>query len=150
MAYLLDTSVLARLANTADPYHAIAANAVMTLHRGSAPLHITPQNLVEFRNIATRPKSVNGLGLSVAETEAKAAIFEGAFPLLPETPDIFPAWKALVSALGIVGKQVHDARFVAICHVHSVTHLLTFNVAHFLRIAGFGPGVVVIDPGCVK
>lgn len=150
MAYLLDTSVLARLANTADPFHAIAANALMTLHRGSETLHITPQNLVEFRNIATRPKSVNGLGLSVAEAEAKAAVFEGIFHLLPETPDIFPAWKALVTALGIIGKQVHDARLVAICHVNSVTHLLTFNVAHFLRISGFGPGVVVIDPAHVK
>ena len=42
----------------------------------------------------------------------------------------YPAWKALVNALGVIGKQVHDARLVAVCHVHAVTHLLTFNVAH--------------------
>jgi len=24
--------------------------------------------------------------------------------------------------------------------------VLTFNVAHFTRLAGFGPGVVVLDP----
>ena len=74
---------------------------------------------------------MNGLGLSVIETEAKAATFEASFPLLPETPDIFPAWKAIVAALAVVGKQVHDARLVAVCHVHAVSHLLTFNVAHF-------------------
>jgi hypothetical protein len=54
-----------------------------------------------------------------------------------------------VSALGVVGKQVHDARLVAVCHVHAVTHVLTFNVAHFARLAGFGPGVVVVDPASV-
>jgi hypothetical protein len=69
--------------------------------------------------------------------------------LVSETPDIYPEWKALVAALGIIGKQVHDARLVAVCHVHAVTHLLTFNVAHFVRMAGFGPGVVVVDPASV-
>ena len=98
MAHLLDTSVLARLANTADPFHAVATQAVLELHRGGEVLHLTAQNLVEFRNLATRPKAVNGLGLS------------------------------------------------AVCHVHSVTHVLTFNVSHFVGMAGFGPGIVVVDP----
>ncbi|HEV3081778.1 MAG TPA: PIN domain-containing protein [Gemmataceae bacterium] len=149
MALLVDTSVLARLANTADPFYAVAAHAVMELHRRGEVLHVTAQNLVEFRNFATRPKAVNGLGLSAVAAEAKAAVFEGTFPLLAETPDIYPAWKALVGALGIVGKQVHDARLVAVCHVQAVTHLLTFNVAHFVRMAGYGPGVVVVDPATV-
>jgi hypothetical protein len=30
-----------------------------------------------------------------------------------------------------------------------MSHLLTFNVAHFARLAGFGPGVVVVDPASV-
>jgi hypothetical protein len=83
------------------------------------------------------------------DAEAKAAVFEGTFPLLPETPDIYPAWKALVGALAIVGKRVHDARLVAVCHVHMVTHLLTFNVSDFVGMAGFGPGIVVVDPATV-
>src|SRR5947209_4498506 len=149
MAYMLDTSMLARLANTADPFYGVAAQAVTELHRRGEALHITAQNLAEFRNVATRPKKLNGLGLPVADAEAKAAIFEGTFPLLAETPTIHPAWKALVGALGVIGKQVHDARLVAVCHVHSVTHVLTFNVLHFARMAGFGPGVVAVDPGTV-
>lgn len=149
MAHFLDTSILARLANTTDPLHAVAAQAVLELHRRGEVLHITAQNLVEFRNMATRPKAVNGLGLSAVDAEAKAAGFEAKFSLLPETPDIYLAWKALVSALGIIGKRVHDARLVAVCHVHAVTHLLTFNVSHFARMAGFGPGVVVVDPATV-
>jgi len=52
----------------------------------------------------------------------------------------------ILTALGVIGKQVHDARLVAVCHVHKVTHLLTFNISHFVRMAGFAPGVVVVDP----
>jgi hypothetical protein len=64
--------------------------------------------MVEFRNVATRPVAVNGLGLSTVDTEALAATFEARFPLLVETPDIYPAWKALVGAL--VPRPVGDFR----------------------------------------
>jgi predicted nucleic acid-binding protein len=149
MAYLLDTNILGRLANTADPQYAVAARAVRKLHRRGEVLHVTPQILIEFRSLATRPKVVNGLGLPAADAEVKAAVFEAGFLLLAETPDIYPAWKGLVGTLGVIGKQVHDARLVAVCHVHKVTHLLTFNVSHFARMTSFGPGVTVVDPGSV-
>lgn len=149
MACLLDTSILVRLANGGDPRHAVAVRAVLELHRRGEVLHITPQVMVEFRNVATRPLAANGAGLPIAGAEAHAAAFEARFSLLPETPDIYPAWKALVGALGVIGKQVHDARLVAVCHAHGVTHVLTFNVSHFARFAAFGPGVVVVDPTTV-
>jgi hypothetical protein len=119
------------------------------LHRRGEALHVTPQVMVEFRSVATRPVAVNGLGLSAVDTETQAGAFEARFPLLAETPAIYPAWKALVGALGVIGKQVHDARLVAVCHVYGVTHLLTFNMAHFVRMAGFGPGLIVTDPATV-
>jgi predicted nucleic acid-binding protein len=149
MAFLIDTSVLGRLANRADVAHPVAKAAIAELHRRGESLHVTAQNLIEFRNFATRPASANGLGLSASAAEGLGATFEAAFPLLGETPDIYPAWKAIVGALGVIGKQVHDARLVAVCHVHGVTHLLTFNVADFVRLTGFGPGVVVVDPATV-
>ncbi len=149
MSYLVDTTILARLANATDTQHAVAARAVLELHRCGEVLHVTSQVLIEFRNVATRPVAVNGLGLSIVDAEAQAATFEARFPLLAETPDIYPAWKTLVGGLGVIGKQVHDARIMAVCHVHAVTHLLTFNVTHFSRMAGFGPGIVVVDPATV-
>jgi hypothetical protein len=82
-------------------------------------LCITAQNLIEFRGVATRPTSMNGLGLTPAQAEAKAATFESAFSLRLGTPDIDPAWKALVKALAMIGKQVRDARLVAVCHVRN-------------------------------
>src|SRR5947207_11745385 len=93
--FLVDTSILVRLANRSDPSYPVADRSVVTLHLRGEVLHLTPQNLVEFRNVATRPAAVNGLGLSAAAAEMKAADFETLFPLLAETPDIYPAWKAL-------------------------------------------------------
>lgn len=149
MAVLVDTCVLIRFANANDPQNADAVRAILELRRRGEVLHVTPQVMIEFRNAATRPQSVNGLGLTIAEAEAHAASFESKFSLLADHPDIYPRWKQLVAALGIIGKQVHDARLVAVCHVHSVAHLLTFNLAHFNRMSSFGPGVVVIDPATV-
>lgn len=146
MAVLLDTSILGRLANRADTAHAIAQNAIAELHRRNETLHITAQNLVEFRNFATRSAAVNGLGLPPATAAMLASTFESTFTLLEETPLIHPAWRVLVDGLGICGKQVHDARLVAVCHVHGVTQLLTFNIGHFVRLGASPPGITVLDP----
>ncbi|HEX4611702.1 MAG TPA: type II toxin-antitoxin system VapC family toxin [Urbifossiella sp.] len=146
MAVHLDTSILGRLANSADLAHAIAQTAVARLHQRGDVLHVTAQNLIEFRNFATRPKAQNGLGLPPAAAAGLSTRYQAAFSLLEETPAIFPAWRALVDSLGVEGKPVHDARLVAVCHVHAVSQVLTFNVGHFTRFAGFGPGIVVLDP----
>ncbi|MGV3723358.1 MAG: type II toxin-antitoxin system VapC family toxin [Actinomycetota bacterium] len=149
MAVLVDTSVLGRLANRADAAHPVAQAAVAELHRRGEVLHITSQNLVEFRNFATRPVAANGLGVAPVVAASLAATFEGAFPLLPETAAIYPAWRVLADALGVIGKQVHDARLVAVCHVYGVSHLLTFNVGHFTTLGAALPGIVVLDPATV-
>jgi predicted nucleic acid-binding protein len=146
VASLIDTSLLARLANSSDAQHDVAVDAVLKLHRLGEVLHITPQVLIEFRNVATRSTNLNGLGLSIADAETQAAGFESLFSLLADSPDIYSTWKGIVEALGVIGKQVHDARLVAVCHVYGVTHLLTFNTTHFARLAAIGPGIVVVDP----
>jgi hypothetical protein len=72
--------------------------------------------------------------------------FEKVFPVIPETPDIYPAWKALVATCIVIGKQVHDARVAAICQVHRLDQIMTFNVSHFARFAAAIPGLLVLDP----
>jgi predicted nucleic acid-binding protein len=145
MALLVDTSVLGRLANTDDPAHAVAETAVFQLHRRGETLLTSAQNLIEFRNFATRPLSANGLGLSASEAGAKAERFESRFAVVPDTPDIYPAWKALAHASAAIGKQVHDVRLIAVCQVHAIERLLTFNVRHFLRLAVLVPGISIVD-----
>ncbi len=149
MSYLIDTPLLLRIVNRADVQHVAAETVIETLRHQGKMLHIAPQNLVEFRNGATRPIEVNGLGLSSSVVEGHAEEFEKKFRLLPKRPEIFPAWKTLVKAAGVTGKQVHDARLVAICHVYALTHILTFNVRHFAQLAKFGPGVTIVDTASI-
>lgn len=146
MAYLLDTNVLVRLSNRTDPDCLVALSAVARLELRGKSLHVCSQNLIEYRNVATRPIGGNGLGLSSAHVQLASYGFEGTFTLLKATDQIFPAWKNIIATLGIIGKRVHDARLVAVCHVHNVSHLLTFNVGDFTGMAGFGPGLSVVHP----
>ena len=82
MAVLLDTNILVRLSNTADAMHFVASYAVTTLRQRGETLWITPQVLIEFRSVATRPASANGLGLSSVHAKTKALSFEFAFPIV--------------------------------------------------------------------
>src|SRR5688572_18612082 len=96
MACLLDTSILVRLANTTDAQHALAVQMVANLQDLDELLHVTPQTLIEFRSVATRPIANNGLGLSCEAAEDLAQQFEELFAMLPDMPEVFTAWKHLV------------------------------------------------------
>jgi predicted nucleic acid-binding protein len=145
MSVLLDSNILTRLAQHTHPMHATAQGAVTALQRGGEALFIVPQNLYEFWVVATRPVAVNGLGFTAAQADAELARLEALFPLLPDTPAIFAAWRRLVAAHGVLGKNAHDARLVAAMTAHGMTHLLTFNGADFARF----PGISILDPGAV-
>lgn len=133
MIYLVDTNVLLRSIQQADPMHADAKRATATLTRQDQQLSIVAQNLIEFWAVATRPTVNNGLALSIDDTAQHVAIFKRIFTLLPDTPDILPEWERLVDRHKVIGRQVHDARLVAAMKVHSITHLLTFNTDDFKR-----------------
>jgi len=143
---LVDTPLLVRLANSSGVLHAQAMRAVTELHLRGAQLCITPQNLIEFRNVGTRSLIENGLGYSVKQVEEKAEEFEAPFTLLDYIPEIYRAWKSLVHQAGIIGKQVHDARLVACCKVHGVDSILSFNGRHFVRFIPHMSGLNFIDP----
>ena len=129
--YALDTNVLLRAAAPTSAHHTAAVEAIKRVLARGDELFLAPQVLVEFWSVATRPVEVNGYGWTAKDAEAKVAELLRQFPLLPETPAVFPEWLRLVSRQGILGKQVHDARLVALLNVHGVAHLLTFNVDDF-------------------
>ena len=61
MAFLLDTSILARLANRADSLYALTDGAIAKLFLANETLHLTPQNLIHgaSRSIP-RPRGGSG------------------------------------------------------------------------------------------
>ena len=139
--YLVDTNVLLRSAAPTSAHYASATEAIRRLRsRGERPL-LAPQVIMEFWAVTTRPKEVNGYGWSASVAAANVAALLARFPLLPETPAVFDEWLRLVSHHGVIGKQAHDARLVAILNTHGVSHLLTFNVGDFQRY-----GIVVVSP----
>jgi predicted nucleic acid-binding protein len=107
-------------------------------------LRATPQNFVEFWNVATRPTERNGFGLAPANADRLLRLVERLFPLLPDSPAVYPEWRRLVVACGVSGVQAHDARIVAAMIVHGVTHILTLNTTDFVRYVTIG--IVAVDP----
>ena len=147
MIYLVDTNILLRVLHRTDPRHAIVRGAARTLRTNSHELHATSQNFTEFWNASTRPINRNGFGLTPTETDRLLRIAERLFPLLPDSPAIYPEWRRLVVEYSVSGVQVYDARLAASMIVHNVTHILTFNTSDFARYAP--EGIVAVDPTTV-
>jgi predicted nucleic acid-binding protein len=86
--------------------------------------------------------NLNGLGLSPEEADLELTQLEGLFRLLPDVSSIYPIWRRLVVAARVSGRQVHDARLVAVMLAHGISHLLTFNTSDFTR----HKGITVVHP----
>jgi predicted nucleic acid-binding protein len=140
--YLADTNIAARRVLTADPLHSLVKSAVDLLLLRGDTVFITAQNLVKFQALATRPLSANGLGLTSSEANRQARDIEAVFPLLEESPPIYIHWRTLMERYDVRGRQVYDARLVAVMMAHGVTHLLTLDPSHFRRF----PAVIVVEP----
>ena len=138
----MDTNVLLRLLQRSDPHHQAIRAALRTLRQRGEQLCFTPQNLVEFWCVCTRPTTVNGFGLTVAETDRRARVIERLLTLLPDSPAMHAEWRRLVVAHAVSGVQVYDARLGAAMRVHGVTNLLTLNIDDFTRY----PGITAVHP----
>ncbi len=121
--------------------------AARTLRTNGHELHATSQNFTEFWTASTRPTNRNGFGLTPTQTERLLRLAERIFPLVPDSPAIYPEWRRLVVDYGVSGVQAYDARLAATMIVHHVTHILTFNISDFARYAP--EGIVAVDPTTV-
>lgn len=147
MPYLLDTNILLRLVRPSDPQHSLAKESIKALRGARETVYITPQNLIEFWAVATRPEGVNGLGMAPAETGQEMVKMVELFPMVPDMPLIFPIWQRLVLSAGVSGVQVHDTRLVAVMLAYNISHILTFNTGDFKK---FTSEITVIDPADVE
>ena len=144
MIYLVDTNVLLGFSYWTDPRYPIVRPAVRELLTKGHELQTTSQNFAEFWNVSTRPTDRNGFGRTPFETNQLLQRLERLFPLLPDSPDVYPVWRRLVVDHRVSGVQVHDARLVAAMVSHGVRHILTFNTADFNRYAP--EGIIAVDP----
>ncbi len=87
MKWLIDTNILLRLVELTALQHIEAKNAVDKLLKNGDTLYILLQNVSEFWNVCTRPKDKNGLGFSIAQTDAELSKIEQVFDILPDITD---------------------------------------------------------------
>ncbi|MGI8789040.1 MAG: type II toxin-antitoxin system VapC family toxin [Pyrinomonadaceae bacterium] len=135
MKYLIDTNILLRLVEMAHSQHAEARKAVDRLLAQGFTLCILLQNVSEFWNVCTRPLDKNGLGFSIAQTDAELENLEKVFDILPDTADVYKNWRELVVNYSVSGVKVHDAKIVAAMKAHNIQFVLTFNARDFKRYA---------------
>ena len=136
LACLLDSNILLRMSQRADPQYSAIRSALITFRNQGTRLCYTSQTLGEFWNASTRPLDKNGFGLSVAETNAIAGEIERDFEFLPDSQAVHDRWRQLLVELDVKGVQVHDARLAASMYVHGVPQLLTINLRDFARFQG--------------
>jgi predicted nucleic acid-binding protein len=133
--YLIDSNVLLRWVKPDDHDYALVVSAIDVILRGGAVLCYTSQNVAEFWNTCTRPLDRNGYGLTPAEADRRAKLFEGNLRLLPDSLAVHQEWRKLLVIHNVSGVQVHDARLLAAMRVHGVRRILTFNERDFARFA---------------
>lgn len=150
MAHLVDTNVLLRRRDINHAQFQAADEAVTRLQNRRERLCVARQNLIEFRNVASRPLDKNGLGLNAAAADLDLDIAEREFDCLRDDDQVYTVWRTLIAAKGVSGKQVHDARLVAYMLVYGVTQILTFNGGDFQRHTVLPPeigvGIVIVNP----
>jgi predicted nucleic acid-binding protein len=148
MYILVDTNILLRSVELIHPQHQIAIGALATLRvNGHEPV-LVPQVVYEFWAVATRPVSLNGLGLDPALVDAAVDDIMQAYPIYDDR-GVLDLWRSLVVRYAVLGKLAHDARLVAAMLRHGVTHLLTFNAPDFARfqeVAALDPTAAALPP----
>lgn len=133
MRVALDTNILVRYWNTADPGH---SQVVRLLDRVSdqSPYFVAPQNLYELWVVATRPSPENGLGLQPEQAGALLDKVMRTCILLPDPPDLVFRWMQLCTTAEIRGRRAHDARLAAWMQCYQIKHIATLNPADFERL----------------
>jgi predicted nucleic acid-binding protein len=140
---LVDTGILLRLLDRADPQHHDIRAALRRLRAQGDTLAIATQNLAEFWNVSTRPASARGgYGLSTHDADARLRILERIFRIFPDTHAAYAIWRQLIVNYAVQGVQVHDARLVALMAAYGITRILTLNPGDFQRY----PGMMAISP----
>jgi predicted nucleic acid-binding protein len=142
MAILVDTNILLRLRDPADPRYAACLAVLDSVQATRHGLSICAQVMIEYWVAATRPTAQNGFGLTPDEARSDLVRLRGFLPCLPEAPDVADRWLRLVTQHSVSGKPAHDTRLVALMEAHGVRRLLTLNPGDFARY----PNVECVRP----
>jgi len=129
----VDTNVLLTACDPARALHSRARALFQILPDRGVALYASGQIMREYLVVATRPREVNGLGLSVPDALGNLALFRQRLTILDEDAQVAATLLCLVEQTGSAGKAVHDTNVAATAIRHGVGALLTADGSHFDR-----------------
>lgn len=132
-AVFIDTNVLVYAKLTSAPFHDDARRSLSTLQTSRRDLWINRQVLREYLAVVTR--QTFAMPIPAMQAVSDIQLFEQIFNVADETAATTARLLPLLETIPIGGKQVHDANIVATMLVYGISHLLTHNVADFLRFS---------------
>lgn len=138
MSIFVDTCILGRFVDAADPLHQLVRQAIRRLQEAGDQLVITPQVVAEYLSVATRPVGVNGLGQSASAAFQQVDEMVKVFELHRPGIDEYDHFRSLYLELLPSGKKVHDLKHVAAMKSLGVAHLLTLNAPDFRKAEAVG------------
>ena len=133
MRFLIDTNILVRLKDLASEHHKLCYDKVVALRTQNTPLYICAQVLIEYWSVSTCSIEHNGLGQTTEQNFQDCQDFLRMFMLLMEPADIVDRWFGLVRQYDVKGRQVYDARLVALAMSYNIKYILKINTADYIR-----------------
>jgi predicted nucleic acid-binding protein len=102
---LVDTNTMLRLVNAADSQNDIALLARDALIEGGHVLFTTPQNLIEFWAVCTRPAAANGLGLNLAIAKEFLEAAEESLTRLEDSDRVYTTWRPVGKSTMLISSR---------------------------------------------
>ena len=137
----IDSNVFLRSADRSSLDFEAAKNVLISLAGASGRVLVSTQVIHECWVVLTRPREVNGFGLSTDDALEFVGEISRLYRVRHETKRCFTTWLQLVREYQVKGPRAHDARLAAWMITNGIDKIITFNVSDF---AGFP--ILVIHP----
>ena len=103
MRVLLDTNVILRATQQADPLYATARGCISQLLSQAFEPCLVPQVLYEYWVVATRAVANHGLGMTTNDAAQSLARLKSLFHVLRDERGILDHWERLVTSFDVQG-----------------------------------------------
>lgn len=138
----VDTNILLCATDKDRGYHTTVVDFLEGGMSGRFSLITSNQVFREYLVVATRPREVNGFGLSPKDSLANVSHFQSICQTVDETSLSLEKLKILVQKHHLSGKRIHDANIAATMLANGLSHLMTLNPSDFeafkfIRILNF-------------
>lgn len=132
----IDTNILIRANVITAPFHRESLAALQKLEKDDRVIWISRQVLREYIATVTREQTFMK-ALPATIVKERVRYFEAHFQIADEQAQVTTHLLALLTAIELGGKQVHDANIVATMLTYNIKDLVTLNTVDFTRFSAY-------------